>query len=409
MAIPARFPDHPGASRPGKMSDVRRSNLALVLGRIAGKPKCTHLTRAHIAAATGLTKASVSSLVQDLVGSGLVRETELNPPGQRGRPGFALELNPSLAVIGMEINIDRIAVALIDLSGTILLKQTEERDNRKTESGPVLAALAHLVTDVRAAVKDQGMKILGGGLAVAGLVDPMDPTVITTPTLGWQNRKFDPTVLLPDVPLGVSLITVARAAALAETGQRPDRDCDFLFVFGDVSIGGGLVIGGELFCGLGREAGELGHVVVNPEGDHCSCGGTGCLETVVGQDAIFAAAGMSGHSGCRPQTVLALLQAIASGEPDARSAVDRAGRYLGIALASLARILSINSVVLSGHFVALDRWLRAPLLESLAHYAPGRFDPADIRTSAVGDTGAVIGAAGSVIRSVLNAPHRLKT
>lgn len=406
MVVPTR---HPGAFKPGSMSDVRRSNLALVLGRIVGKRKSTHLTRADIAAATGLTKASVSSLVLDLLESGLVRETGLNQPGQRGRPGFGLELNPSLAVIGMEINVERIAVAVIDLSGTMLLLRTEERDDRNTERAPVLAALTRLVTDVRASVKEQGMQILGGGLAVAGLVDPVHATVITTPTLGWQYSKLEHAVLLPDVPLGVSLFNGANAAALAEVGQNPGRDSDFLFVLGDVSVGGGLVIGGELLCGPGREGGGLAHIVVDPEGADCSCGGVGCLETVAGQEAIFAAAGIRGHSDPGTKTMMALLLSLASGESDARSAVVRAGHFLGIALASSARIAGTNSVVISGHFAALDRWLRAPLMDSLAHYAPGRFDPSDIRTSAVGDTGAIRGAAGSVIRSVLKAPHLLKT
>jgi predicted NBD/HSP70 family sugar kinase len=398
-------PGAPDLGVPGNMGDVRRSNLALVLGRIAQQSPRTHLTRAQVAAATGLTKASVSSLVLDLLDAGIIREIGLNPQGERGRPGVGLELNPARGVMGMEINVDYISAGLTDLSGTLVLHRTRERDNRNSAAGPVVAALGALAAEVRHAAQARGIQVLGGGLAVPGLVDASTGTVIMAPNLAWNSETLDLEALLPDVPLGTTLFNEANAAALAELRFRPGGRGDFLFVSGEVGVGGGLVIGSELFTGPDGHAGELGHVVVQPEGAVCSCGGTGCLETVAGQDAIFPAAGVGGHA--RSESLAQLLAALAAGDEAAATAVGRAGRYLGVAVASTARLLNISAVVLGGHFAILDEWLRPSLAESLAKYAPGKVPPENIGLSAVGEAGSLLGAAGSVVRSLVEAPHRL--
>lgn len=407
MVMPAPAAAGSGSPAPGNVGDVRRSNLALVLGAIAEFPPGTHPSRAQVAGATGLTKASVSSLVLDLLDAGVIREIGLNPQG-RGRPGVGLELSPSRAVMGMEVNVDYISAAVVDLSGQVLRREIRERDNRNSPDKPVLAALAGLAARVRGAAGEQGVDVVGGGLAVPGLVDPARARVLTAPNLGWVNVDLDLDALLPETALGVALFNEANAAALAELRHRPDRAANFLFVSGEVGVGAGIVIGSELFTGPGGHAGEVGHIVVDPDGGHCSCGGTGCLETVAGQDAIFIAAGLAPDGSSRSAAMSALLQALEGGAPKAVSAVERAGRCLGIALASTARVVDIDSVVLGGHFAVLEPWLRAPLLDSLQKYAPGKYASEQVTVSAVGEFGALLGAAGSVIRSLVDAPHRLQ-
>lgn len=397
----------PEAGTPGNMGDVRRSNLALVLGRIAEAPAGIHPSRAQVAAATGLTKASVSSLVLELLATGLVREVGLNQQG-RGRPGVGLELNPARAVLGMEINVDYISAGVTDLSGNLVARETEERDNRAVGHGSVLAAVAGLAERMRNDAQARGVEVVGGGLAVPGLVDPSAARVLTAPNLGWTDVDLDLEALLPAVPLGVAVFNEANAAARAELRHRPPGAADFLFVSGEVGVGGGLVIGGELFTGPEGHAGEVGHVVVDPDGVRCSCGGTGCLETVAGQDAIFAAAGISTDTQTRSQSMAELVQALRDGAPGAVKAVERAGRHLAVAIASTARVVNLGSVVLGGHFAELDPWLRTSLLDSLERHAPGRFTPEQVSLSAVGQAGALLGAAGSVVHALLEAPHLLQ-
>jgi predicted NBD/HSP70 family sugar kinase len=395
------------AGTPGNMADVRRSNLALVLGRVVQSPAGIHLTRAQLAGATGLTKASVSSIVLDLLESGILREVGLSRQGERGRPGVGLELNPSRGVMGMEINVDYIAAGVTSLSGDLLVKEIRERDNRDSAADAVMAALAALAAGVREAAAARGVDVLGGGLAVPGLVEAGSSTVTVAPNLGWVDTKLDVARLLPGVPLGVSLFNEANAAALAELAHGRQRR-DFLFVSGEVGVGGGLVLGSELFTGPEGNAGEVGHIVVDPGGTLCSCGGTGCLETVAGQDAIFSAAGITVKGRSRSESMADLLRALAAGSPGALLAVERAGRALGVAVASASRVVNVRAVVLGGHFAVLDQWLRDPFLESLAKYAPGALSPEHVITSTVGEAGALLGAAGSVVRALVEAPYRLQ-
>lgn len=385
---------------PGRVGDVRRRNLSLVLDSIArtgdSKP-----SRAQLAAGTGLTKAAVSSLVADLVESGLVAEVGLYRDGERGRPGQGLELSSRRGVVGMEINVDYLAVGLVDLGGKLRFTKTVESHNRGLEPGAVMARLGELAGEAMDAAVALGITVLGGGLAVPGLVDEDRSVVLSAPNLHWEGEHLDADALLGDVSLGVRLSNEANSAALGELWYGVGQP-DFLYVSGEVGVGGGVIIGSELYTGPGGSAGELGHIVVHPEGAGCSCGGVGCLETFAGQEAIFEAAGL--EAGPLSGRTAALLAALADEEPRAVKAVDDAGKYLGVALASSARLMDIEAVVLGGHFAELAEWLRPALLASVERHAPGLVRPEDLKVSGLKHSGTLLGAAGQVIRSVIESP-----
>ena len=303
-----------GRSAPGRVEDVRRGNLVRVLAALA-QPRTDpepNPTRADLASRTGLTKASVSSLVSELVDVGLVAESGATRDGERGRPGVGLELSTRRGVVGLEINVDYISAGLLDLCGTLRIHRTLESGNRGQSPEAVMALLAGLVSDVAAEASAAGMEILGGGLAVPGLVDSASGTVTSAPNLHWRGVALQLDGLLPDAPFGTVLHNEANCAALGELWYGHGLDFhDYLFVSGEVGVGGGLVIGSELFAGPQGQAGEVGHMVVEPSGPACSCGGHGCLETYAGQEAIFSEAGIP------PGSASARLASLANGSPPA--------------------------------------------------------------------------------------------
>ena len=138
---------------------------------------------------------------------------------------------------------------------------------------------------------------MAAGWLFPGLVDSASGTVASAPNLHWRGVALQLDRLLPDAPFGTVLHNEANCAALGELWYGHGLDFqDYLFVSGEVGVGGGLVIGSELFAGPQGQAGEVGHMVVEPSGPGCSCGGHGCLETFAGQEAIFSEAGIPrGH------------------------------------------------------------------------------------------------------------------
>jgi predicted NBD/HSP70 family sugar kinase len=369
--------------------EMRARNLEVVLGAVSrGGP----LTRAALAERTGLTKSTVSKLVGDLIDAGLLAETGPARAGERGRPGVDVVLSGArVASLGLEINVDYLAVRVLDLTGGVRFAARRERDNRGSRPKKVLAELQALASQALTETHRLGLEVAGAVLAVSGPVG--DGVLFSAPHLGWQDVR--PAELLR-LPIPVELDNEANLAALGELWYG-DGERDFLYVSGEVGIGAGLVVDGALFSGARGLAGELGHVVVAPEGPPCRCGGSGCLETFAGQEALLAAG--------KASSVPAILTALTRGDRAALAACAAAGRALGIALTSAVNLLDLDRIVLGGVFTQLYPWLSGPVSEVLSARLGGlRGAPPVLSASRLGGDAATLGAAGRVVHRVLADP-----
>ena len=395
---------------PARQDALRPHNLALVLQHIAaGDP----VTRARIAAATGLTKTTVSSLVDDLVSARLVVELGPEARGEIGRPGSALALDPSgYAGIGLEINVDYIAVCLANLVGEVRYLRTRARDNRSQSPAKVLGRAVRMIGTALARAEAARLTVAGLGVAVPGPVETDSGLLRLAPNLGWVDVPV--AAILADRLAGLDLAVVvdneANLAALGELWFGGHHDlADFIHVSGEIGVGGGVVLSEELFRGVRGFAGEIGHVVVQPDGPRCRCGARGCLEQVAGQEAILRAAGLTGAVGTsigQPGgSVAELLARARAGDPGTLRAVESAGRALGIGLSATVNVVDPSTVVLGGLYAALEPWLRGPLLEELSERAiTHRWSPVRLLASRLGPDAAVRGAAGVVVKRVLSEP-----
>ena len=395
---------------PARQDALRPHNLALVLQHIAtGEP----VTRARLAAATGLTKTTVSSLVDDLVSARLVVELGPEARGEIGRPGSALALDPSgYAGIGLEINVDYIAVCLANLVGEVRYLRTRARDNRSQSPAKVLGRAVRMIRTAVARAEAARLTVAGLGVAVPGPVETDSGLLRLAPNLGWVDVPV--AAILADRLAGHDLAVVvdneANLAALGELWFGGHHDlADFIHVSGEIGVGGGVVLSEELFRGVRGFAGEIGHVVVQPDGPRCRCGARGCLEQVAGQEAILRAAGLTGAVGTsigQPGgSVAELLARARAGDPATLRAVESAGRALGIGLSATVNVVDPSTVVLGGLYAALEPWLRGPLLEELSERAiTHRWSPVRLLASRLGPDAAVRGAAGVVVKRVLSEP-----
>src|SRR4051794_24052988 len=146
------------------------------------------MSRARIAQETGLNKATVSSLVAELTDRGLVTAGDVDRAGSVGRPGLIVHLDGrAVCGIGVELNVDYVAVLVLDLRGEVLFEQREALDVPAMGSERTLDEVARLVTVAVAAVAERGAVPAGLTVAVAGLVRGADGMVLFAPNLGWRD------------------------------------------------------------------------------------------------------------------------------------------------------------------------------------------------------------------------------
>ncbi|MEI5100679.1 ROK family transcriptional regulator [Streptomyces sp. PmtG] len=385
----------PGRQLPDTQHGMRRRNLARVMHTVAAQGP---LSRASVATRIGLTRAAVSTLVDELIRSGLLEELGPARSGRagRGRPGSALAVSARGPVgIGAEVGVDHLSVSAVDLRGDVRARARHRVANRGRAPEAVLAELSALVERVSREVEREGLRPAGLAVAVPGLVARDTHTVVRAPNLDWHES--DITGLLPSgLPLTVD--NEANFGALAELWLGAGTSDDFLHVSAEIGIGGALVVDGQLLRGSRGFAGELGHVPVHPDGPVCGCGGRGCLEQYAGEEAVLRAAGL--RPG--PDQLDLLVERALVGDEHARRALSDAGRALGIALTGAVNLLDPHAVVLGGALSRLAPWLLPCLEEELARRSPS--PGCALRVSAIGSEGPLLGAAHSVVRAVLDDP-----
>ncbi|MEU6477035.1 ROK family transcriptional regulator [Streptomyces sp. NPDC047017] len=383
----------PERALPDTQQGMRRRNLARVLRTVSAEGP---LSRAAVASRIGLTRAAVSTLVDELVRAGLLEELGPERPGRVGRPGSALAVSGrGPAGVGAEVGVDHLAACVVDLRGHVRARAVRHGTNRGRSPEPVAKDLTALISRVVADAEGQGLWPAGLAVAVPGLVARDGRTVVRAPNLGWHGTDFG--ALLP-TRLSPAVDNEANFGALAELRLGEDTPQNFLHVSAEIGIGAAVVVDGRLLRGSRGFAGELGHVPVEPEGPACPCGGRGCLEQYAGEEAVLRAAGLAPGEG----RVGLLADRAAAGDEDVRHALRDAGRALGVALTGAVNLLDPEAVVLGGALAALAPWLLPSLESELDRRTAGPACPVSV--SPLGSEGPLLGAAHAVVRAVLDDP-----
>ncbi|MDR3359501.1 MAG: ROK family transcriptional regulator [Bifidobacteriaceae bacterium] len=384
LAIPAA---------PANQASLRRHNLAIVYQLIARSAE--PLSRAELSERAGVTRATASSLVDQLVAGRLVEELDARTSGRAGRPATPVRLaRGTVAGLGLEINVDYLGARAVDLAGVTLAERIESADLAGADPGAAIGALAELARRVKRSLNARGTRLTGATLAVAGAVDRASGRLRAAPNLGWRDVDLG-RALRARLRLGpLNVDNEAALAARAELAAWGDPAASFVYVSGGIGIGAGIVRAGALDAGAHGWAGEIGHVTVDPTGPACACGSNGCLEQYAGRRAVLAAIG----AGTRAATGTAdgVARRAAAGDQPTLAALETAGRALGLALGAALNFADVGTVVLGGDFADLAAFLRPPLEAELARRVVSwGWVPADqtVRVSRAPDRPALTGAA----------------
>ncbi len=383
---------------------LKEHNRRLVLGAIYNGRA---LSRVAIAEETGLTRPTVSQIVGELLESGLVQE---EGPGESrgGKPPTILSFtDDTYQVIGLHLSGRRIIGTVTDLRGRILARAS----HITADTAHVVAGLTRVLDNLCAQAT---RPLLGIGVSVPGVVDPLNGIVRYTAYLNWRDLPLVER-LAPhcddDVPIYLDNDT--KLAALGERifGAGDGIDNMVVIMVGVSGIGAGIVIDGEIYHGAGGGAGEIGHMPVADNDVPCVCGRRGCLEAVASGWALVRRAQEA--AAAHPESALSALasngltfedvqQAVQSGDPTTVALAQEAGYYLGLVVSVIVSTVNPQRVIVGGSVSELGE----PLLDSLRrtvnkHTLPILTEETEILPASLDSDVSVLGAVAQVLKGEL--------
>ncbi len=371
------------------------------------------LPRTEIADRTGLTKATVTNLVSELIHEGLVVE-EAPARSTGGRRPIPVTLNPrSRFVIGVDVGIHEIRVVAVDMNAEPVVRQVTPV-GRFDDNQMFLSVLTDAIDEVLNVMLSQSSRArwLGIGIGMHGIVDSRVGTAIFAPNFRLQNIPIGDELR---ARFGVDVIVnndVRAMAARERWNGNPSVGGDFILVNVGVGIGAAIVLHGETLTGVSGSAGEIGHTVVDPNGRLCACGKRGCLETVASGPSIAHRA-VEAIRGGIPSLVedvvggdldrvtgYTVYQAARAGDGLARSLFQAAGIHLGNTVGQLVNAIDPEVVVIGGGVSGAGAFLMEPLESQVRQVAVKTAgEHLKIMVSNISDA-TVLGAAAMVLHPV---------
>jgi N-acetylglucosamine repressor len=312
---------------------TKQHNRDLVLRTIFAHES---ISRAEVARVTNLTRTTVSEIVNVLLAEGLVQEVGRGESIGGKSPILLSMVADSRYLLGLNLAQDKFVGAIVNLRGEI--KEMVEEPVRD-DNGQIALELVYKIADQL--IKKRIKPIVGIAVGTPGLVNTREGMVVNAVNLEWQDLPLG-SLLEKRYKLPASILNDSQATAIGEfVYGRQDPTIENLIVINiKHGIGSGILINGRLFQGDGGGAGEIGHVVVQENGELCRCGKRGCLETISSVRAVL--------KNLKLDSLDEAQAAFESGNANAKQVVDNAAHYLGISLANLIGTLNIQKIVLTG-------------------------------------------------------------
>lgn len=310
------------------------------------------ISKADLAQLTGLSPTACGIIVTNLLDKGYISEAGVGV-STGGRRPVLYELIPrSYFSIGVDIDVDYIRFILMDITG-----QVEYRDKIPSKSNySVLASIELVEEKIHQIIHKYNIKqerLLGVGVSIPGMVDNITHEVVFAPNLGWERVDLQNMMAsIGSFPIYVDNEAICSAICENWIGCCINQK-DFVCINMKSGIGSSIFAGGNLYRGCCGSAGEIGHIMVDPNGPKCGCGNYGCLETLASSKAMVEKAQKQIKQGLIADltdidsiTIDDIISSTNAGNEATRVILVEASGYLGLAVANLINTINPSKIVL---------------------------------------------------------------
>ncbi|WNQ09743.1 ROK family transcriptional regulator [Paenibacillus aurantius] len=378
----------------GDHSLLKSINLTSLLDLIRRKAP---ISRAELAKSTRLTRATVSTLVEELIARHLVVETGTGESSGGRRPTM-LEINRNAGYIaGVDLRAKDLLVLAVNLQGEPVLKRTEEYERPQDEEH-TRKQLTALIGEIRNELPLSPLGLCGVGVGIHGFVGHPGGEILFVPHFGWKRLAWKE-ALEKEWRVPVWIDNEANLAALGELESGAAADCsDMLYVSVGAGIGGGLILDRNIFRGSHGYAGEIGHTTIERGGRLCTCGNRGCWEMYASEKALAESLGLR----YKPGVTAEVTRRLQEGDAEAREAIRDIGGSLAVGIGNLINTFNPQMVVLGNAIAFYRSWLEEVMASSMRSRFPFRSGEAvEIRYSELGEEACARGAAFMGIREMM--------
>lgn len=337
---------------------MKKMNTAIVLDAVL---RYAPLSRAQISERTGLNKATVSSLVLDLIDNHLV--ADLGPGASSGgRKPNLLEFRASSGyAVGIDLGVNYIRGILTDLEGGVVAEHRLTLKAQNVES--VIPRLLECIETLRARIPACPYGMVGIGIGVPGLVNESG-TILFAPNLSWPEVPLR-TIVEERFGVPVTIDNEANAGAQGEQRYGAGRGiANQIYVSVGIGIGTGMILNKELYKGAGGFSGELGHLSIHADGKPCRCGNQGCWELYASENALLEQSAPLGY-----HDLDALLEAAGRGEPEVLALFERIGEALGVGIANIVNVFNPDVVIIGNEMRRAEAWIEEAVQRTVARRA----------------------------------------
>lgn len=384
-------------SKQGKISSIKEMNTKNILDIIR---KHGPISRIEIADITGLTPATITNITSELIDNNLVIEGETGDSSGGRKPIMLKIRSDYYRVIGIYIGSRKLRIITSDLLANIKHKKEIKYDKECVTIEYIKELLDEELIPIIQKYKSKNKKVVGIGVGINGIVDNKRGISIVAPNLGWKNVNIAE-MLYESYGIPVFIDNNTRTMALGENWFGSGKNASSFFCLNiEYGVGGSFFIDDNPINGVAFGAGEIGHTTVDINGELCSCGNRGCLETVASAKAllkqayeqysdnkestIFKGKEIKSPSDINPED---LYEAARQGDELAISLIKKMGENIGIGIANVINILNPELVIINGEIISVGDLLLGPIIDTVKKRG---------FANSVNSTGIVLSKLGSV-------------